>query len=75
MMPHLENEIKDCRSIGRQHNATVTSKFLPLEHWATGAMSLSSVFSREEDGELLSLIYLEFSIMSGIQIDGLKIGN
>lgn len=54
MMLHLENEIKDCRSVGKQHSATATSKFLPLEHWAKGAMSLSSVFSREEDGELLS---------------------
>lgn len=32
VMLYLENEIKGCRSIGKRHSATVTSKFLPLEH-------------------------------------------
>lgn len=53
-MPHLENEIKDCSYIGKQHSATVTSKFLPLERRAKGAMTLSSAFSGEKDDELLS---------------------
>lgn len=49
----------------RQHSVTVTSDFLPLELRAKGAMSLSSVFSREEDGELLGANV--FGVEHGVQ--------